>query len=117
MDIDYTRVYQEFEKISNAKECGEYCSELAEINHLLCSFPFDSIQAAKKCSYLSTKYEKEINQQPGRLGGKTVVKGNLLPSKSPADLYADLQFFKAHIPVFALMREIKSDIVKSLLGI
>ncbi len=117
MEIDYRHIYQEFEKLSSAKEYEEYCSELTEINRLLRTVPFDSFCASQVCSHLSTKYEKEINQQPGKLGGKTVVKGNSLPKKTPVDLYEDLQYFKAHIPVFALMREVKSDVIKRMLGI
>ncbi len=117
MDIDYRHVYQEFEKLRSVRECSEYFSELEEIERLLVTFPLDVLHASQVCSYLTSKYENEINQQSGKLGGKAVVKGASLPSKSPAELCADLQFFKNNIPVFALIREIKSDVFKTLLGI
>lgn len=117
MSIDYKRVYQEFDRLKSAKELGEYSSELDAIDQLLKTSPFDSFLASQLCSYLASKYEKEINQQSGMLGGKTVVKGGALPVKTAFKLRDDLQFFKNHIPVFALMREVKSDLLKSLFGL
>lgn len=117
MGIDYKKIYHEFEQLKHEKEFFEYASELNEVNQLLSTYPFDSARAAQMCSYLTNKYENEINQQPGRSGEKmTVIKGNNLPTKTPAELRYDLGYFKDHIPVFALKREIKNEALKTLLG-
>ncbi len=60
--IDYRRLYLEFESYKNTKEYSEYFLELSEIQRLLSSIPFDSVQASRLCSDLAGKYENEINQ-------------------------------------------------------
>lgn len=118
MGIDYKRVYQEFERVKNAKEFNEYSSELEQISRLLNTYPFDSVRATTVCSYLAGKYENEINQQPPEAGEKkTVIKGTVLPPKTPDNLKEDLYYFQTHIPIFALKREIKSEVAKTLLGL
>lgn len=118
MGSDYKRAYQEFEKVKHQKEYHEYSSELNEITRLLNSVPFDSARASLACSYLASKYENEINQQPGRPGEKmTVIRGTNLPAKTSAELREDLLYFRDHIPIFALKREIKNDAIKALLGL
>lgn len=116
MSIDYKRVYQEFEQLKKEKDLSEYSSELYEINRLINTVPFDLARAAQLSSYLADKYEKEINQKYGGLSGKTVVKGPPR-EKTAAELLDDLVFFKGHIPVFALNREIKNEVIKTILGI
>ena len=115
MSIDYKRVYQEFEQLKKEKDLSEYSSELYEINRLINTVPFDLARAAQLSSYLADKYEKEINQKYGGLSGKTVVKGPPR-EKTAAELLDDLVFFKDHIPVFALNREIKNEVIKTILG-
>ena len=118
MAIDYKKIYQEFETVRHLQEYGEYVSEMDEIARILNTTPFDSNRAVQVCSYLANKYETEINQHPPELGLKrTVVKGRDLPQKTVFDLMNDLQFFQTHIPVFALKRELKSEIKKALLGL
>lgn len=117
MNTDYKRIYQEFEKVKHAKEYLDYSLELEEVNRLLNTYPFDADRASQVCSHLAGKYEKEINQQPGALGGKTVVKVADLSAKTSAEIWDDLLFFQTYIPVFALKREIKNEVMKVLLGI
>ena len=118
MGIDYRQIYLEFEKVKQFREYNEYVSELNEIDNILKAPVFDSTRASKACSYLAGKYEAEINQQPGEYGiKKTVVKGPNLPAKSDAALKEDLLYFQRNIPVFALKRELKSDLQKALLGL
>lgn len=118
MDIDYQKIYQEFEGVKHLQEYSEYVSELAEINKLLFSLPFDSRQASQLCSDLANKYEAEINQQPAQFGVKRkVIKGQNLPVKTDNEVMNDLLFFKTNIPYFALKREVKSVLKKALLGL
>ncbi len=118
MDIDYRKIYQEYDKVKHLQEYSEYASEIAEIDRILNSIPFNSERASQFCSYLAGKYEEEINQQPSRFGVKTtVIKGQNLPSKTGAELVSDLRYFQTHIPYFALKREVKSELKKSLLGL
>lgn len=116
MSIDYPQVYQVFEKLKREKDFSEYSSELYEIDRLLNTVPFDSTRAAQVCADLTDKYKNEINQKNGGLGGKTVVK---CPprTKTVAELIEDLRYFRDYIPVFALMREIKNEAIKTMLGI
>ena len=118
VDIDYQKIYQEFEGVKHLQEYSEYVSELAEINKLLFSLPFDSRQASQLCSDLANKYEAEINQQPAQFGVKRkVIKGQNLPVKTDNEVMNDLLFFKTNIPYFALKREVKSVLKKALLGL
>lgn len=118
MAIDYRRIFQEFDRVKHLQEYREYESELEEIDRILNSIPFDSNRAAQVCSYLANKYETDINQQPFEMGEKmTVRKGQNLPPKDDSALVRDLRYFKMHIPLFALKREIKSDFKKVLLGL
>ena len=116
MSIDYNRVFQEFEKLKEEKDLSEYSSELCEINRLLNKVPFDSTMASRACSFLATKYEKEINLLSGHTGGTRVVKGRTT-AKTAIELYNDLLFFKSHIPVFAFVRKAKTETAKALLGL
>ena len=46
------------------------------------------------CSYLSDKYEQEINQQTYEMGVKmTVIRGQDLPPKEDSALVCDLFYF------------------------
>ena len=118
MEIDYKQIYQEFDRVKHLQEYSEYISELYEIAKTLNTIPFDSNRASQLCSYLASKYEAEINQLPYEMGvKKTVVKSQSLPPKATSDLRDDLLYFQKHIPVFALKRELKSDLKKVLLGI
>lgn len=91
---------------------------MEEISRLIKTHPFDNAKATSVCSYLAGKYENEINQQAPEAGKKkTVLKGTVLPPKTPDEIREDLYYFQTHIPVFALEREIKSEAVKSLLGL
>ena len=116
MSIDYKRAYQEFEQLKREKDLSEYSSELYEVNRLINTVPFDSTRANQVCTYLTDKYKNEINQKQGGLGGKEVVKA---PTriKTALELLYDLRYFRDNIPVFALMREIKNEAIKSLFGI
>ena len=116
MSIDYKRVYQEFEKLKSEQDLCEYSSELLEVNQLLNMVPFDSALASYLCSFLATKYEKEINLLSGHTGGTHVVKGRTT-AKTAIELYNDLLFFKSHIPVFAFVRKAKTETAKALLGL
>ncbi len=118
MAIDYRQIYQEFEKVRLLREYSEYVSELGKIDKILRSIPFDSIRAHQVCFNLANKYKTEINQLPSEMGVKrTVIMVQDPPQKTALDLVNDLQFFQIQIPVFALKRELKSEIIKALLGL
>ena len=118
MSYNWEQIYKTFDEVKTAEEYKEYINEMQCISNLLQSPILETEKASQLVSYLAGKYEDEINNEPPQFGIKrTVVKTNQAAMKPSSDLRNDLIFFQQHIPVYALKRETKSEVLKFLLGI
>ena len=116
MNYNFNEIYNYFDSVKSKVEYAEYIHELQQINQLLNTIPFDNYSANKLCSELSTKYKAEINKMHSKSQSNiVVVQSNQL--KSDMDIINDLNYFKSHIPVFAVERTVKSELQKQILGL
>lgn len=117
MEYNWEMIYNTFNQFKDTKEYAEYFSEITQISIILNSYYFDESTASILCSKLALKYEQEINDQPVQFGIKVTVVKNSANAKTPEELRNDLQYFLNHIPLFALKRELKSEIQRRILGL
>lgn len=116
MTDNFKRIYDYFDSVKSNIEYAEYCNELFKIDQLLNTFPFDNYAANQLCSKLSTKYIDEINKRYSKSQSKIKVVESNTP-KNDIDIINDLDYFKTHIPVFAVERTLKSELQRQVLGL
>ena len=116
MNYNIYEIINFFDKVKSEKEYLDYLKELTEINSLLNTIPFNNYAANQMCSYLSTKYKREIEKYFANAQNPIkVISTNTV--KSDVDIKKDLEFFRKHIPLFAVDRTVKSEIQRQLLGL
>ena len=112
--MNFNEIYKKYDEVKSSKDYIEYEYEIATNKLILNSYPFNEQFAKKQLSYLTIKYEKELNTF-AKLQGNGMTVSHNPPSKTQFQIWKDLDYVNSLIPLFALERTGKSRIIKSLI--
>lgn len=102
MNINYEKVYLEFEKIVSLSENAGYLNDMSINSQILNTFPFNKKSAEQQIGKMGSKYGMDLNFIANLTGnGKTIIYSEI--QKSDSQIWNDLSYINSQIPVIACL--------------
>lgn len=113
MNINYEKVYLEFEKIISLSENAGYLNDMSINSQILNTFPFNRNAAEQQIGKMVSKYGMDLNFIANLTGnGKTVIYSEI--QKSDSQIQNDLSYINSQIPVIACLRYFAKEMFKKI---
>lgn len=111
MNINYEKVYLEFEKIVSLSENAGYLNDMSINSQILNTFPFNKKSAEQQIGKMGSKYGMDLNFIANLTGnGKTIIYSEI--QKSDSQIWNDLSYINSQIPVIACLRYFSKEMFK-----
>lgn len=113
MNINYEKVYLEFEKIVSLSENASYLNDMSINSQILNTFPFNRNSTERQIGKMVSKYGMDLNFIANLTGnGKTVIYNEI--QKSDLQIWNDLSYINSQIPVIACLGYFSKEMLKKM---